>query len=130
MLLKELRHLAVAVDQNLDEVFGDVVVPVVVEGGSKALVADATGATDTVNVFGDAAVHAGWEIVVDDVLTALDVPPASGDAGGDEDRSLASTERTPGKETSVKSRIPKSMENLHGILALTLITAGVDGSCR
>lgn len=53
-LLEEVGNLLLGLDQDLDEILTNVLVAVVVEGSSLALVADTRGATDAVNVLSDA----------------------------------------------------------------------------
>jgi hypothetical protein len=91
-LLEEARNVLLGLDQDLAEVLADVVITVVEEGSSLALVADASSATDTVDVLGDAVVLSGGHIIVDDMLDIGDVETAGRDTGGDHDRTFTGTE--------------------------------------
>lgn len=91
---EELWNLAVALDEDVDEILSNVLVAVVVERGRKTLVADTSSASDAVDVLRDAAVRGAWQVVVDDVTNVLDVPTTSRDTGGDEDGSTTSAEGT------------------------------------
>ena len=80
---EEVWDRAVALDEHVDKVLGNVLVAIIVEGGGEALMADASSAADAMHVFADATIRAGWQIVVDDVLDIFDVPASRRDACGD-----------------------------------------------
>lgn len=91
---EELGNLRAALNEDVDKVLSEFLVTLGVEGHSLALVTDATGAANAVDVLGDATVVLLGKVVVDDELYVLDVPTTAGDAGGDHDWALASAEGT------------------------------------
>jgi hypothetical protein len=94
-LLEELRNLLLGLDQDLAEVFTEIFVAVVEERGSLACVADTRGATDAVDVLGDAVVLSRGQIVVDDVLDVGNIETTSSNTGSDQDGAATSTEGAP-----------------------------------
>lgn len=106
-VLEEIGDFAVTLDQNVDEILCKILIAVVVERGGQALVADAGGATDAVDVLSDAAIHLAGKVVVDDMLDILDVPTTRRDAGGDEDRSTTGAEGATGSGQYVGSELCK-----------------------
>ena len=53
-LLKEVWHLLLRLQKDLDKVSADVIVTVVVEGSGLTLVTDTSSATNAMNVLGNA----------------------------------------------------------------------------
>ena len=78
---EEVWDRAVALDEHVDKVLGDVLVAIIVEGGGEALMADTSRAADAMHIFADAAIGAGWQVVVDDVLDIFNIPASRRDAG-------------------------------------------------
>jgi hypothetical protein len=123
-LLQEVGDLLLGLNQDLAEVLADVLVAVVVEGGGLASVADTSGATDAVDVLGDAVMLSRRQVVVDDMLDVGDIEAASGDTSSDENGAAASTEGAP---VRVRGLCHQELEeNLQGVLALALGAVGVD----
>lgn len=146
--LQEVRDGLLALEEDLDEVCGDVGVALVVERGRQAFVADTRSAacewldgfrgvkivsggggllTDAVDVLGDAAVGGARQLVVDDVHHVLDVEAAGGDAGCDEDGALSGAEGA-----AVWVLVGVGMwdvwaGDVQGVLALALGAVRVDG---
>lgn len=112
LVFEEVRNILLRLDQDLDEVFGDVLVAVIVERCCLALVANASSATNAVDVFGDTIVLSGRQIIVDDMLDVGDVQSTGSDTSGNHDRTLGSAEST------------------QGIFALSLSAIRVDGRRR
>jgi hypothetical protein len=90
--LKEFRDLLLGLNKKLGQGVGYVLVPIIVERGGHADVADTSSTPDSVNVFVDTAVIRVGHVIIDDMHDILDVQTASGDAGGYQNRCLASLE--------------------------------------
>ena len=95
VLLKEIRNLLLRLEQNFDKFRSEVLIAFVVERSGEALVANARGATDAVNVLGNAIVHRGRKIVVDDMLDVGNIQASGGDASSDHDWTPTNAEGTP-----------------------------------
>lgn len=120
---EKVWDFTLALHENIDELLGDIFVAVVVERRGKALMSDASSATDAVDVLSNAAVHAGWEIEVDNVHNIFDVPTASRDTCSNKNGSTTSTEVAPMRsQVSIGNELQPSKVDLHGILTLTLVT--------
>lgn len=91
-LVKEVRDLLLGLDENLDQIFRNVFVAVIVERGGLAFVADTRSATDTVNVLRNAVMLSGREVVVDDVLDVSDIKTTSSHTSSDQYGAAGSTE--------------------------------------
>jgi hypothetical protein len=94
-LLKEVGNLLLGLNQNLDQVLADVLVTIIVEGGSLALIADTRGAADAVNILGDPIMLSRGQIVVDDVLDVGDIEAARRNTSRDKDGAPSRTEGAP-----------------------------------
>jgi len=127
-LLEEVGNVLLRLNENLAEVLADILVAVVVEGGGLTGVADTRGATDAVDVLGDAVVLSRRQVVVDDVLDVGDIETTSGHASSDEDGAATGAEGAPAR---VREIIYKGLGIcLQRILALTLSAVAVDGGYR
>jgi hypothetical protein len=119
-LLKEVGNVLLGLDQDLAEVFAQVLIAVVVEGGGLTLVANTRGPTDAMHILGDATVLGGWEIVVDDMLDIGDIETTSSDTGSYKNGATASSERAP--STVSDGPVIANPKYSQSVLALTLRT--------
>jgi len=93
--LKELRNLLLGLNEDLAEVLAEVVVAVVEERGSLALIADTRGTANAVDVLRDASMLGGRQVVVDDVLDVGNIETTGTHTSSDHDGATTSAERTP-----------------------------------
>jgi hypothetical protein len=91
-LLEELGDLLLRLNQDLAEVFSNVVVAIVEEGCGLALVADTRRTADTMDILGDALVLSRGQIVVDDMLDIGNVETTRSNSSSDQDRTPSGTE--------------------------------------
>ena len=94
-MLKEIWYSAVALHEDVDQILSHIFIALVVEGSGETLMPNTSGTADAVDVLLDAPIHRGWQVVVDDMLQTIDIPPTSGDAGRDENWTAASAESSP-----------------------------------
>lgn len=87
---QELWNFLTALHQNLGQLRSDGQILIVVERRGLADVSHTSGASDSVNIF----VNIVAEVIVNDMHHVLDVQPARGYSGGNEDRTSTIPKQT------------------------------------
>lgn len=91
---QKLGNFATTLKKGVDKSLGKFLIPVGIERDGFALVTNATGAANAVDILGDATVILSRKVEVDDVFDVGDVPATASDAGGDKDRASTGAEST------------------------------------